>query len=148
VHDGRVHRKVTALWGPALLLLVCAAAAAGCGGESPAQRLSPPSIAAQVGAHYGDPHAVVVVARSDQTEADHEPMYLMTISGHLRKDGVLASRLTFSALANRLYVWNIRAFDGAGRQVWSEPDWGHAPAASPPPRGGGSRPPVQPSPTG
>jgi len=132
VHDSRVHRRrLPALWGPALVLLVCAAAASGCGGESQAQRLSPRSIAAEVGAHYGDPHAAVVVARPDQTEADDEPMYLMTISGHMRKDGVLASRLTFSALANRFYVWDICAFDSLGRQVWSEPDWGRAPPRLP-----------------
>jgi len=106
----------------ALLVLLCGGAAA-CGGSSD-HLLTPQAIAAQVGARYGDPHAVVVSARPDETEASATPMYLMTISGQLRKDGVAASRVSFSALATRLYVWDVRAFDQAGQQVWSESEWG------------------------
>jgi len=107
----------------AVLLLVCGMTAAGCG-AGPQHLLSPQAIATQVGAHYGDPHAVVVTARPDWTEADSTPMYLMTVAGALRKDGVEAATVTFSALATRLYAWDIRAFDRAGQQVWSEEEWG------------------------
>lgn len=106
-----------------LLLLVCCGTAPACG-ASPPHLLSPQTIARQVGAHYGDPPAVVVSATSDRTESDGEPMYLMTVAGQLRKDGIQADTVRFSALATRLYVWDIRGFDRAGQQVWSELEWG------------------------
>jgi hypothetical protein len=106
-----------------LLLLVCCGTMLACG-ASPQHLLSPQTIAKQVGMHYGDPQAVIVRALSDQTEGDGAPMYLMTVAGQLRKDGLQAHTVTFSALATRLYVWDIRAFDRAGQQVWREPEWG------------------------
>jgi len=106
-----------------LLLAIFGATAPACVGEPTRQFLSQQQIAGQVGAHYGDPNAVVVRSRSDWTEADRTPMYLMTIAGHLRLNGVPAATIAFSALATRLYVWDIRAFDGAGQQVWSEGEW-------------------------
>ena len=109
-----------------LLLGICSVTAPACG-EPIRQLLSPQQIARQVGTHYGDPHAVVVKSRSDWTEADRTPMYLMTVAGQLHLNGVPAATVAFSALATRLYVWDIRAFDEAGQQVWSEREW--APAA-------------------
>lgn len=114
----------------ALLVLLCVGALCACGSDAQ-HLLSPRTIAERVGTHYGDPRAAVVSARSDTTEAEHEPMYAMTVSGDLSKDGVRASRISFSALATRLYVWDVRAFDGAGRLVWTEPDWAHASPAQP-----------------
>jgi|SRR5690242_18628277 len=105
-----------------VLLLLTSGVMAGCQVGS-SQLLEPDTIARQVGAHYGDPHARVVKARSDVTEANSTPMYLMTVAGQVRKDGVQASTITFSALATRLYVWDVRAFDGAGQQVWSDDEW-------------------------
>lgn len=108
-----------------LLFAICGVTAPACG-EHAQQLLSPTQIAMRVGTYYGDPRAVVVRSRSDWTEADHTPMYLMTIAGKLRLNGVPATTVAFSALATRLYVWDIRAFDGAGQQVWSEPEWAPA----------------------
>jgi hypothetical protein len=105
-----------------VLLLLTSGVMAGCQ-VGPSHLLEPDTIARQVGAHYGDPHARVVKARSDVTEANSTPMYLMTVAGQVRKDGVQASTIAFSALATRLYVWDVRAFDGAGQQVWSDDEW-------------------------
>jgi hypothetical protein len=108
-----------------LLLAICGATAPACG-EPARQLLSPRQIARQVGTYYGDPRAVVVRSQSDWTEADRTPMYLMTIAGQLRLNGVPAATVAFSALATRLYVWDIRAFDAAGQQVWTEREWAPA----------------------
>jgi hypothetical protein len=106
-----------------LLLLICGVTAPGCGaGSQPL--LTPQTIATQVATHYGDPNAAVVTARSDVTEVDSRPMYLMTVRGRLRKNGVEAATIKFSALATRLYVWDVSGFDRSGLLVWSDPEWG------------------------
>lgn len=103
------------------VLLVCMGLLAGCGDSSPARTLSPADIARFVGAHYGDPDAKVVDARSDVSEgSEHEPMYSMTISGHFHKDSLQAVNISFSALADKMYPWSIMAFDQAGEQVWQD----------------------------
>ena len=112
----------------ALLLLICAGLTSGCG-VGPQPLLSPQAIATRVGTHYGDPHSVVVRARTDWTEVDGTPMYLMTVAGQMRKDGVEAATVTFSALATRFSVWDVRGFDGAGQLVWTDPEWGACPGS-------------------
>lgn len=124
VCDGRRMLRTGAVLRLKLLLLVWCGTAPACGASPP--HLLSPQIAKQVGAHYGDPQPVVVSATSDRTESDGEPMYLMTVAGQLRKDGIQANTIRFSALATRLYVWDIRGFDRAGQQVWSELEWGGA----------------------
>jgi hypothetical protein len=113
--------------GPALRLIlalfVCSGTTLACGASQPPP-LSQQTIAREVGRHYGDPNVAIVRAASDTSEGDGSPIYLMKVAGHLRRDGLQAETLTFSASATRLYVWDIRAFDRAGQQVWLEPEWG------------------------
>jgi len=106
-----------------LLLLIGSVTAPGCV-AGPQPLLSPQTIATQVGTHYGDPNAAVVTARSDVTEVDSRPMYLMRVRGRLQKNGVEAATITFSALATRLYIWDVSGFDRSGQPVWSDPEWG------------------------
>jgi hypothetical protein len=59
-------------------------------------------------------------------------MYLMTITGHFKKGALEADTLYFSALASRMYVWNIYADDQAGNEVWVDRELGSAtPSPSP-----------------
>jgi hypothetical protein len=81
--------------------------------------LSPDVIALQVGNAYGEPHPQILQVKSDVSEAPpHEPMYLMSISGHFHKGTLEAVTLGFSATATRMYVWAIRGLDQAGNEVW------------------------------
>jgi hypothetical protein len=102
-------------------------------GTSTSHLLSSDEIARLVGAHYGEAHPQITGVKS--TEADpppHDPMYLMTISGHFKKGALEADTLSFSALASRMYVWNITAHDQAGNEVWIDRELGSAaPAPSP-----------------
>jgi hypothetical protein len=81
--------------------------------------LSPEEIARQVGAAYGEPHAQIAKVMSDVTvNPPYDPLYAMTLTGHFHKGALEAQKLGFSALATRMYVWNIHAYDQAGKEVW------------------------------
>jgi hypothetical protein len=81
--------------------------------------LSPEAIASYVGAAYSDPQAQIAGVKSDVTDpAPGEPMYHMTLTGHFHKGALEAETLGFSALADRMYVWAIWAYDQAGAEVW------------------------------
>ena len=81
--------------------------------------LSPEEIASYVGTAYGDSQAEVAGVKSDVTDnPPHDPMYHMTLTGHFHKGALEASTLGFSALADRMYVWVIYAYDQAGTEVW------------------------------
>jgi hypothetical protein len=115
-----------------VMILLISSIFAACG-TSAAHLLTPDEIARQVSTHYGEAHPQITGVRS--TEADpppHDPMYLMTISGHFEKGGLEADTLSFSALASRMYVWNITAYDQAGNEVWIDRELGPA-APSPSP---------------
>lgn len=123
----RQSRKVTARLVMVMILLISSILAA-CG-TSAAHLLSPDEIAKQVGVHYGEAHPQITGVKS--TVADpppHDPMYLMTISGHFKKGALEADTLSFSALASRMYVWNIsaydHAYDQAGNEVWIDRELG------------------------
>jgi hypothetical protein len=102
-------------------------------GTSTAHLLSSDEIAKLVSTHYGEAHPQITWVKS--TVADpppHDPMYLMTISGHFKKGALEADTLDFSALATRMYVWNIYAYDQAGNEVWIDRELGPvAPSPSP-----------------
>ena len=54
--------------------------------------ISTDTIARQIGAHYGDPHARVSGVKSTTSDpAPGHPMYLMTIVGSFHKNGKTAS---------------------------------------------------------
>lgn len=94
-------------------------------GASTARHLSPNEIAKQVGTQYGDPQAQVAKVTSMVTDnPPHDPMYLMSLTGHFHKGAVEAVRLSFSALADRMYVWGITARDQAGNEVWFDRELG------------------------
>lgn len=100
-------------------------------GTSAAHLLSSDEIARLVSTHYGEAHPQITGVKS--TVADpppHDPMYLMTITGHFKKGALEADRLSFSALASRMYVWNIYAFDQAGNEVWIDRELGSATPSS------------------
>ncbi|HEU5199955.1 MAG TPA: hypothetical protein VFU32_09970 [Ktedonobacterales bacterium] len=81
--------------------------------------LSPEEIASYVGTAYGDPQAQIAGVKSDVTDnPPHDPMYHMTLTGHFHKGTLEAETLGFSALADRMYVWVIYAYDQAGTEVW------------------------------
>jgi hypothetical protein len=121
------HCRMLRVAGPALRLilplLACCATMLACGASQP-PLLSQQTIAREVGRHYGDPNVAIVRAAPDTSDSDGSPIYLMKVAGRLRMGGLQADTLTFSASATRLYAWDIRAFDGAGQQVWLEPEWG------------------------
>ncbi len=86
-------------------------------------RYTPDQIAQRIGAAYGDAHARVTSALPDQTEGPpFHPMYAMTVSGHFRRGRLHASSLAFSAVADHLYAWFIRASDGR-TIVWEDGQW-------------------------
>ena len=89
--------------------------------------IRPDTIAQQVGAHYGDPHAKVSGdVRNDVTDnPPHDPMYIMTIVGNFHKNGKIAHSISFSARADKMYVWNIHAYDQQGKEVWWDVDFTH-----------------------
>ena len=81
--------------------------------------LSPGEIASYVGTAYGDPQAQIAGVKSDVTDPPpHDPMYHMTLTGHFHKGALQAEKLGFSALADRMYVWAIWAYNQADAQVW------------------------------
>jgi hypothetical protein len=107
-----------------VMILLISSILAACG-TSTSHLLSPDEIAKQVGAHYGEAHPQITAVMS--TEADpppHDPMYLMTITGHFKKGALEADSLGFSALASRMYVWNIYAYNQAGNEVWIDRELG------------------------
>jgi hypothetical protein len=113
----RSFRNMTALL---VLALLSSSVLIACGTNTPTTRLlSPQAIASYVGTAYSDPQAVIAGVKSDVTDpAPGEPMYHMTLTGHFHKGALEAETLGFSALANRMYVWAIWAYDQAGTEVW------------------------------
>jgi hypothetical protein len=117
--------KMTVCLVMAMVLLISSILTA-CG-TSTAHLLSSDEIAQQVGTHYSETHPKITKVVS--TVADpppHDPMYLMTLTGHFQKGALEAETLSFSALANRMYVWNISAYDQAGNEVWFDRELGPA----------------------
>ena len=85
--------------------------------------LSADIIARQVANHYGESSPVIVSVTN--TEADpppHDPMYLIALTGRFQKGSLVATSLGFSALANRMYVWDIRGYDSHNQEVWIDKD--------------------------
>jgi hypothetical protein len=84
------------------------------------QLLSATDIAKQVSIHYGDLHPDIVSVKSDSSDGSApQPMYLMTLRGHFHKNTLTAHYLSFSALAEKMYVWNIYGYDQPGpAQLW------------------------------
>ena len=104
------------------IFLVCLCISIGlltaCGTPSPSL-LSANTIAQQVGTHYQDAHPHISEIKSTQAEGpSHDPMYVMLITGHFQKGQLVATSISFSALANRMYIWFIYAYDKWGREVW------------------------------
>lgn len=118
-----VVRKILLLF---VLLLVSACMISACAANSsdqpdPTNLLTPDSIAKQVAAHYGESHVQIVSAKSDKSDSPpHEPIYLMAITGHFIKGSLVASTLDFSALADKMYVWNIYAYDENHQEIWHD----------------------------
>jgi hypothetical protein len=77
-------------------------------------------IAKQVRLHYGELHPDMVSVKSDSSDGSApQPMYLMTLRGHFQKNTLTAHYLSFSALAEKMYVWNIYGYDQPGSaQLW------------------------------
>jgi hypothetical protein len=88
------------------------------------QIIAPPvetlaQIALRVGAAYGERYPRVVTATSSTTDnPPHDPMYLMKIAGRFHKGHLSARYLEFSALADRMYVWGIQAYNTLGKNLW------------------------------
>lgn len=125
-------RKVTVLL---VLVLLIGSMLTACGTTrtTTVHLLSSDEIAGQVSAHYGEAHVHIIRAMS--TVADpppHDPMYLMSLTGHFHKGALEAHTLSFSALANRMYVWDISAHDQAGNEVWFDRELGSAPPSPSP----------------
>lgn len=108
-----------------VILFTSLSALTACGASTPPPQqhlLSPTDIARQIGAYYGDPHAQINgKVHSDVTDnPPHDPMYIMRVVGNFHKGTLKAHSIGFSALATRMYVWNIYAYDEAGRQMWHD----------------------------
>lgn len=122
-----LQRKMSALLVMALLI---SGSVTSCGTNT-VHRLTPDQIAREVGAHYGDPQAQVAMVKDALADPPpHEPMYLMSVTGRFHEGALVAVTLGFSATADRMYVWNISAFNQAGNRVWYDRDLG-APLPSP-----------------
>ncbi len=82
---------------------------------------SPTDVAYEVGAHYGDVHPRIVAVESTSTDnIPHDPMYFMTIEGRFHKGRQIVRYVSFSALADRTYVWGVQGYNKAGSPDWSE----------------------------
>ena len=87
------------------------------------RQLMPAQIAHLIGTAYGDPRARIASVRKDQTEGPpFHPMYGMELTGHFRHGTLRASSLFFSAVADHLYVWTIRAYSGQ-HLIWAVDEW-------------------------
>src|SRR5262245_12086659 len=76
-----------------VMILLTGSVVTACGTSS-AHSLSPDEIAKQVGIHYGDSQARVASAKSDVADPPpHEPIYLMSITGHFHKGALTALTL-------------------------------------------------------
>jgi hypothetical protein len=109
----------------ALIIFLAGIALASCITDTPKQGgsflLSPNDIAKQVGSYYGDSHPQVRYVISDHADPPpHDPMYSITLVGHFQKNAMAAQTLYFSALANKMYVWDIYAYNQQGQEVWMD----------------------------
>jgi hypothetical protein len=78
-------------------------------------------IARQVGRHYGDMHPRIVYVESTQTDPPpHDPMYIMTLAGHFHEGRRVARYVSFSALADKTYVWGVMGYNQPGSTLWSD----------------------------
>jgi hypothetical protein len=87
--------------------------------------LDPKTIAQQVANHYGEASPVIVSVKNTQTDnPPNDPMYLIALTGHFRKGSLVATSLTFSTLVDRMYVWDIRAYNASepNQNVWMDKD--------------------------
>jgi hypothetical protein len=86
--------------------------------------LSADTIAREVAHHYGESSPVIVGVTNTETDnPPHDLMYLIALSGHFQKDGLVATSLGFSALSTRMYAWNIRGYDPTKREIWREDEF-------------------------
>ena len=86
--------------------------------------LSADTIARQVANHYGESSPVIDSVQTTETDnPPHDPMYIIGISGRFQKASLVATSLGFSALATRMYVWNIRGYNPSGREVWTDDEF-------------------------
>jgi len=73
----------------------------------------------RVAAAYGENHPHVVHLQRTRTDSSpNEPMYFVVLSGHFHKGSKRAVYLSFSALADRSYIWGVLGQDAHHRQVW------------------------------
>ena len=102
-----------------IIVLVSASALTACGDGS--HTLSTDDIAKQVANHYGEPHPKVLQVKSTETDnPPHDSMYLITLSGHFHKGTIKAQYLSFSALADKMYVWNIFGYNQSDQSLWQD----------------------------
>lgn len=88
--------------------------------------LDPKTIAQKVAKHYGESSPKIVSSEETETvNPPHDPMCIMGIEGHFHKGSLVATSLYFSALTNKMYVWNIRAYNASKQEVWVDPDFTH-----------------------
>ncbi|GHO68799.1 hypothetical protein KSC_076910 [Ktedonobacter sp. SOSP1-52] len=88
--------------------------------------LDPKTIAQEVAKHYGESSPTITSVKKDSTDnPPHDPMYTMRIAGHFQKGSLIATSLGFSALANRMYAWDIRGYNASEQEVWFNPDLTH-----------------------
>ncbi|GAC1464521.1 MAG: hypothetical protein PVSMB7_07690 [Chloroflexota bacterium] len=89
----------------------------------PGAHITPGSIARSIAAAYGEKHPDVVSVNATTTDSTpHERMYVIELAGRFRHRGKPMARfLTFSALADRNYIWGITARDRLHHLVWIDP---------------------------
>lgn len=76
-------------------------------------------IARQVGKHYGDTHPRIVSLVPTQTDnPPHDPMYYITLAGHFHEGYRVAHYVSFSALADKAYVWGVMGYNHLGSTLW------------------------------
>src|SRR5450631_383197 len=90
-------------------------------GQSSQPLLSADAIARHVAKHYGEASPVIVsITNTEGDPPPHDPMYLIALKGHFKKGSIVASSLGFTALANRMYVWDIRGYNAYNQDVWMD----------------------------
>jgi hypothetical protein len=83
--------------------------------------LDPKTIAQQVAKHYGESSPAIVSVKKTETDSPpNGPMYIIGLAGHFQKGSLVATSLGFSALAARMYVWNIHGYKASGQEVWMD----------------------------
>lgn len=111
----RAVRALALAWLLASVLIAGSASAAG-------KSIPANTVIHRVAAVYGEkqPH-VVRLQRTRTDSSPSEPMYFIALSGHFHKGKKKAVYLSFSALADRSYVWGVLGQDSHHHEVWLDP---------------------------